>query len=464
MVFNLQQKLMSLSVPTPTAKELANQINTGAYNYKRLMWASIPEQLAKYLASSLAAGTFSATKAVEHGMIPQVATLIAGEGVPLPSIPGSANFTRAANSNILAALKQTKAGSADAPIAIVGDSTTAGEGAGTGATQYANCRLNGVTAQLRTALIGGGINASQDNFMVGTGALAAPAYTLVDSRVTISGSLTGFTAVPASSNSGSDAKAGPGGYLCMWISGVTGSLIYTPTDASTHCLLRYVTKPGIGTLGYKVDGGTEVQVNTAGADGIGTVLIDLGGAGAHNLAVRIVSGSEISVADVEFYNANVKAIRVINQGVRFWKMGDHLSAAQAWGPGPNEKLQGQKLNIINCTINNMVASADPAAAIADLTSLVNAFDALGQDSWIVSAQPLNPASILQATQDAYRAALAAFANARGKTYVDLSSDYANWTAWSGAALAYDQYHPNIAGAAYIANRYKALIAAVWAAA
>lgn len=105
MVFNLQQKLMSLSVPTPTAKELANQINTGVYNYKRLMWASIPEQLAKYLADSLSAGTFSATKAVEYGMIPQVATLIAGGGGTI-SAPSGFDFapgyilSRAGNGSI----------------------------------------------------------------------------------------------------------------------------------------------------------------------------------------------------------------------------------------------------------------------------------------------------------------------------------------------------------------------------
>lgn len=76
MAFNFQQRLMSLSVATPTAKELAVQIGSGVYNWQRLMWCDIPETLAKYLAASLENDTFDPVKATEYGMIPAVALLI----------------------------------------------------------------------------------------------------------------------------------------------------------------------------------------------------------------------------------------------------------------------------------------------------------------------------------------------------------------------------------------------------
>lgn len=78
MAFNLQQQLMQLSVPGPTAKELANQINSGVYSAQRLIWAGIPQALSFYLAESLSASNYDPNRAVELGMIPAVAVLVKG--------------------------------------------------------------------------------------------------------------------------------------------------------------------------------------------------------------------------------------------------------------------------------------------------------------------------------------------------------------------------------------------------
>lgn len=81
LAFNLQQQLMSLSMPSATAKELALQITNETYSQNRLAWAGIPVALAMYLATSLKDGTYDAVKAVALGMIPAIAALLAGLGV-----------------------------------------------------------------------------------------------------------------------------------------------------------------------------------------------------------------------------------------------------------------------------------------------------------------------------------------------------------------------------------------------
>lgn len=74
MPFSTAQRLQSLGVATPLARELGAQIDSGTYNYSRLMWSGMPVQLAQIVATT----PFNAIKAVELGMIPDVAKIRAG--------------------------------------------------------------------------------------------------------------------------------------------------------------------------------------------------------------------------------------------------------------------------------------------------------------------------------------------------------------------------------------------------
>lgn len=76
MPFSTAQRLQSLGVATPLARELGAQIDSGTYNYRRLMWSGMPVQLAQIVATT----PFNAIKAVELGMIPDVARIRGGGG------------------------------------------------------------------------------------------------------------------------------------------------------------------------------------------------------------------------------------------------------------------------------------------------------------------------------------------------------------------------------------------------
>lgn len=75
-VFDNAQKLQSLGVATPLARELRDQITANTGNYRRLQELGMPEPLAKYVADSITTGPMVSTKAVSHGMVPDVARAV----------------------------------------------------------------------------------------------------------------------------------------------------------------------------------------------------------------------------------------------------------------------------------------------------------------------------------------------------------------------------------------------------
>lgn len=78
MALSLAQKFINLGMPSPLAVEFASQLNTGAYNWKRLMWNSMVPELAKYVTESLNSGTFDPRIAMEKTMSEAVAALSTG--------------------------------------------------------------------------------------------------------------------------------------------------------------------------------------------------------------------------------------------------------------------------------------------------------------------------------------------------------------------------------------------------
>lgn len=75
-VYDNAQKLQSLGVATPLARELRDQITANVGNYRRLQELGMPEMLAKYVADSITTGPMVATKAVAYSLPPDVARIL----------------------------------------------------------------------------------------------------------------------------------------------------------------------------------------------------------------------------------------------------------------------------------------------------------------------------------------------------------------------------------------------------
>ena len=77
MAFTNAQKLQSLGVATPIAKELQAQITANVGNSRRLKELGLGGmKLCDYVATSITTGPMVATQAVRRGMVPNVATAL----------------------------------------------------------------------------------------------------------------------------------------------------------------------------------------------------------------------------------------------------------------------------------------------------------------------------------------------------------------------------------------------------
>lgn len=76
MAFSTAQRLMQLAVPTPLAKELGAQLDSGSYNVFRLIEMGMTPGLAKIVVTQ----PFDGVKAMQLGMTGPVANLIKGGG------------------------------------------------------------------------------------------------------------------------------------------------------------------------------------------------------------------------------------------------------------------------------------------------------------------------------------------------------------------------------------------------
>lgn len=78
MAFSTAQKLQSLGVATPLAKELQAQITANTGNSRRLKELGLGDvKLCDYVASSITTGPMVATQAVRRGMVTNLATALA---------------------------------------------------------------------------------------------------------------------------------------------------------------------------------------------------------------------------------------------------------------------------------------------------------------------------------------------------------------------------------------------------
>lgn len=75
-VYDNAQKLQSLGVPTPLARELRAQITANVGDYRRLQELGMPEMLAKYVADTITTGPMVAVQLTRRGMDSVVAPVL----------------------------------------------------------------------------------------------------------------------------------------------------------------------------------------------------------------------------------------------------------------------------------------------------------------------------------------------------------------------------------------------------
>lgn len=263
-------------------------------------------------------------------------------------VPYISNLNALNMRNYRAGLAKMRGGLSNVPIAMIGDSTTAGTQTGGGAVQY----LTGYPPQLSDLLNNLNIKAGWQNRFA-TGGQTVTTIQSFDSRISPTGWTNGFTA------------------LCgnLFFATAAANFAFTPTVNCDTFDIWYVRSSIGGTFNVNLDGGSNTLVNTnnAGADLLMKATIS-GTLAGHTLNVAWASGNVI-ILGVDCYASATKQVSVWNFGQAGAKIADFILSTQAWDSIKAIQSMAPALCIIDLILND-------ASAATDITTFTNSTQTL----------------------------------------------------------------------------------------
>ena len=324
------------------------------------------------------------------------------------------------------------AGSRNAKLLILSDSTGAGQGS-TNAGQGANCVSQAWPTQLAALLqTATGLKCSWQSRM-STGGFGNN-FIACDSRCAATGTMV-YTGV------GINAVGGP------LIKGAgTATFSFTPTTSVDTFVIRYPVNAGLGTMQANIDGGANTPIMQAGSASMGSTALTAGSAGTHTLNLSLVNNCYID--SIVAYTAAQKEISILNAGWCGSTAANWNDATAVWSPINDIPNLAPDLSIICLTINDWNAGTSLAAYIASIQTVISACLKTG-DVLLCTGIASNPAAgdAPGAVQQQYAAAVSYLARANG---LRLPINFANvlggsWAVANAAGKMYDDKHGLAAG-------------------
>jgi lysophospholipase L1-like esterase len=353
-----------------------------------------------------------------------------------------------------AAVFVVRAGTRDARLLCVGDSTTVGW---QGATQATSPPLAGYPATLARIL--------NETYCAADNGLGIPPSSVsnTDNRWTVGTNWSQGTAYP---------EVGFGGKSCNYlIAAATGALTYAdPRIVADKFDVYYVTHPSHGTLTITATGGTPVVVDAsaggAATIGIGRTTVTAAAALSSNtVSITGTAAKNNFVVGVEPYLSTAKKIRVGNAGAggasaASWTAFLSASTVNAFnGPVAIQAYQPD-LTIIDISLNDASNAVSTGTRAAQIATLVAAAQVTG-DVILMSGNPNGNALTYQAAQAAYAASDLATVGT-GVGFIDFLKVARNYSAFSSLGYTFDALHPNASGYALKADVVASALVAVQA--
>lgn len=329
-------------------------------------------------------------------------------GARLPSVPGFYNFTGSNLSVWNTALAAQQAGTADAIISAVGNSTTAGVGAANSGFT-GNPKSKSWPAQLAGLISGGkSDNIFSDNRT--TQQAGAGAFPIFDTRVAFSGGISVTTTAGVTFDT-------LGGNLLTLSS--AGTLSFTPANSFDTIFYGYVRAPANGSYAINVDGGSALAtVNTAGTNGFLTSTISGITLGNHTINLVWISGTSYPVF-IATYNSAVKQISVYNIGACGWNSANFNETTYPWNAAPAVAAVPSHLIIYEGGVINDWQGANSASTFQNNIASWLAYVKARTTASIIlmSGAPSNP-GVSYATQLTYINAMKAQAYLSGVPFIN----------------------------------------------
>lgn len=258
-------------------------------------------------------------------------------------------------------------------VLFVGDSTTAGVGAGNGTglkPEITNARPFSFPIQARDRLVALGINAISDTWNAdnNNGILAAE---LNQYRPEIT--LTGNTL--ATYSQGPTA----GGIIARINVGAIFN--FTTAVACDTIKMWHPRNASLGVAGFQVDGGAVTNISQTGADGIMQTTLTFA-LGVHTFNFTRVSGIPTLPNAMTAYNSTMPSVQIMNAGARVWTSGRNIAVTNVdlyWNNNsaftkalPSIGSVAADVLVICIGINNVrQAGYDVNTMISDIQTIAN---------------------------------------------------------------------------------------------
>lgn len=338
-----------------------------------------------------------------------------GEGASLGGVKAAANFP-----GFAAALAKVRAGTANATLAIVGESHAMGYGSnGAG---YTNARVNAWPLKLAALFSGAGTTAItsstfQDQNVVAGGS-TVPAY---DPRVTVGAGWV-FTS-GAYSTGGAIANNNAS----------TNAYSFAPGTTTDTCVIDYIG--GFGSFTVDIGGSVLATVNTGLVTSLQPASVTVTatrGTNTWNIKPTTTTSNDFLLG-IDCYDSTVKSLRVWDLAAAGLTISYFADSGFAFRPAPYLQFKAPTLTLIEVITNDEIAGTSDSDFQTFYQTVITAARVGGGEVGIVVSPATAISLIAQATQDHYRALLATIAAANNVpilslpaiegTYENNTSDY-----------------------------------------
>lgn len=354
-------------------------------------------------------------------------------------------MTPAVRLKLLRAISGARSGTYGGLIYMVGDSTTTGQGAGTGASpNTVGARSAAVPARLADILSAAGVPVNKDavfgNNVVDSTTRAKTAYTSYNPALT-------FGAGWAIDN-----NLSLGGYFFRNNNVDTSALTLTPAATFDGFDIYHYGSAG-GTFTADIGGAALATVVQTNNSKVAKLSVSTGAAPATgSINLKRVSGNNIIVGIVPT-NSVTPRVRLANLGWSGAQASYWSDTSFGWSPGKALTDAPADVVFINLGLNDLAFSVPVATYSANMQAIITAAQAGGSAVILCTPTPQDPATRDPAgLTAAYNAALAALAQANGCGLIDLYSGLGgSYATLNAMGVMRDTVHMQAGGYAMVAG-------------
>ena len=434
----------SISIP---GEAVAQSVTSGTkYSYgpftdRREVIIALTNGTAEVTIGSVASAAFTDAEVQSLQAVVSGAWNTLPEGITLPAgltLAQSLPKTRKA-------LARSRSGGADVVHLVMGDSTTMGDGAGTGTNGFVGARNRSLAQCLAREVGGVRYPTSSDSFM-GNQLLTGVTMAQYDPRLNLGAWAPDNTLIKTL-----------GGYIFKAASS-GATLAFTPVGIFDSFDLYTVGYNGGGQVTVNVDGGSTLATWTDSASGVFKTTVSCA-RGTHTINIVTTNATAVYVHGVICHDSQRPAINVLQCGQSGDNLGQFVNNVGVYNVYGMLTAIAPDIITLNFNINDMRVPTAEATYRANYQKLIDACKVLG-DVVLTFSHYVDTAQASQATQEAYKGYVQSLAASNGLIFVDRSvTTGATYAIANAAGYMYDALHPNALG--YGAQA--ALESALWAA-